>query len=379
MYKEILENFNRKKELYENVLCFIDNENNTNDDDQTIFQFLDNQKFEENSDEFREFLKFIAKIGKNHHRNPSFFTSIAKIILHLKEIITKTFSNIDIFNIFKGSKLILLILFQNKIIISDQFMYQYFDQKSKKNYIKYFYPEIKMLITDADQKSLIESDDQIKSENFEGKRQNCENYNYICQLIRNDSIDEFIIYVNRLNIRLTSQISQSIFETNSFLLKNEPTLIEYSAFYGSIQIFQYLKYNKVNLTQNLWNFIIHSRNPDLIHLLETERIKPRDLLPKSSIFGLYYDSYRKIFEESIKCNHNELTEYFQNNFLNQKIESFNVLNNYEENKLFYCFKYYNFEYFPSEDDLEKNEFIFYYACQFNYLSIVKPFINKKNC
>ena len=28
MYKEILENFNRKKELYENVLCFIDNENN---------------------------------------------------------------------------------------------------------------------------------------------------------------------------------------------------------------------------------------------------------------------------------------------------------------------------------------------------------------
>lgn len=131
------------------------------------------------------------------------------------------------------------------------------------------------------------------------------------------------------------------------------------------------------MTQNLWNFIIHSRNPDLIHLLETERIKPRDLLPKSSIFGPYYDSYRKIFEESIKCNHNELTEYFQNNFLNQKIESFNVLNNSEENKLFYCFKYYDFEYFPSEDDLEKNEFIFYYACQFNYLSIVKLFINKK--
>ena len=85
---------------------------------------------------------------------------------------------------------------------------------------------------------------EFTNEFFE-KRKIGENDNHICQLIRKDLIEEFIVYVNRNNISLESLINPSIFETNSFLLKNkEVSLIEYAAFFGSIQIFQYLKINK---------------------------------------------------------------------------------------------------------------------------------------
>ena len=70
---------------------------------------------------------------------------------------------------------------------------------------------------------------------------------YITELIRNDSIDEFITYINKNDYPIQSTIENSIFETNSLLLERKATLIEYTAFYGSIQIFKYLYLNKVEL------------------------------------------------------------------------------------------------------------------------------------
>ena len=59
-----------------------------------------------------------------------------------------------------------------------------------------------------------------------------ENDSYVLQLIREDSIKEFIIYVNKTNLQLDSQITPSIFETNPFMFSNSIKLIEYAAFYG---------------------------------------------------------------------------------------------------------------------------------------------------
>ena len=67
---------------------------------------------------------------------------------------------------------------------------------------------------------------------------------------------------------------------NSFILNRKSTsLIEYAAFYGSIQIFQFLKINNVRLEQSLW-LVIHSVNAELIHLLDYENVLP---------IGLSYD------------------------------------------------------------------------------------------
>lgn len=79
------------------------------------------------------------------------------------------------------------------------------------------------------------------------------NDNYICELIRNDSIQEFIQYINKNDISVKEyKIKPSIYETNSFLLKNTPNLIEYAAFYGSIKIFIYLHHHdRVDLSPTL--------------------------------------------------------------------------------------------------------------------------------
>ena len=62
-----------------------------------------------------------------------------------------------------------------------------------------------------------------------------------CSLIQKDLIEEFTIYMNKNGYSINSTINLSIYETNNLLLKQFGiTLIEYAAFFGSIQIFDYL-------------------------------------------------------------------------------------------------------------------------------------------
>ena len=56
------------------------------------------------------------------------------------------------------------------------------------------------------------------------------------------------------------KIPKSIYETNGFKKLNDATLIEYAAFFGSIQIFKYLQIKGVKLTPQLWYFAIHGKN-----------------------------------------------------------------------------------------------------------------------
>ena len=130
----------------------------------------------------------------------------------------------------------------------------------------------------------------------------------IRQLIRNDDVVQFIKYINQNNYSLNSQINNSIFETNSFLSDKKPTLIEYSAFYGSIQIYKFLIMNQVQMTDSLCFYAIHGLNPELFHMIEeNNEIKI---------------SYEKCLMESIMCHHNEFAKYFIDNFIqdiNEKI------------------------------------------------------------
>lgn len=95
------------------------------------------------------------------------------------------------------------------------------------------------------------------------------------------------------------QIKPSIFETNSFLLKREPTLIEYSVFYGSIEIFNFLRMSKAEMKSSLWLYSIHGRNPEIICHLEENKIRKIE------------EKYNaKYFEVSAKRNEN-INEAFE--------------------------------------------------------------------
>lgn len=66
-------------------------------------------------------------------------------------------------------------------------------------------------------------------DDFDFKRHEEENDSYICYLMRN--------YIMKTCFLIK----------NSFLIENISTLIEYTVFYGSIQIFQYLQFEKVKM------------------------------------------------------------------------------------------------------------------------------------
>ncbi|KAK8838612.1 hypothetical protein M9Y10_032646 [Tritrichomonas musculus] len=120
------------------------------------------------------------------------------------------------------------------------------------------------------------------------------------------------------------QIESSIYETNSFLQNKKLTLIEYSAFFGSIQIFRFLFQNQVSLARSLWLYAIHGENPDIIHFLEENQIHPKD------------ENYKECLKESIKCHHNDFAMYFKNNYINE----YNTQLNYYENEISYGFRFF---------------------------------------
>ena len=210
---------------------------------------------------------------------------------------------------------------------------------------------------------LCQKNDENDSQLLNEKLSIGENDSYICELIRNDSIDDFIIYVNQKNLSLFSTINDSIFETNSFLIGKKINLIEYAAFYGSIQIFRYLYLNKNELlNSNLWLYVIHGRNPELIHLLEENQVK---------------FSETEIAFESIKCHHNEITKYIKDN----------IIQNIDEESLNYllisnCLKYFNFcELLNCKNFIEKfndDQNLFFNLCQHEYLPIVQFLVNDKS-
>ena len=165
-------------------------------------------------------------------------------------------------------------------------------------------------------------------------------------MIRNDSLEYFIAFINRNNISLSTKIKTSIYETNPFLIKNiEQSLIEYAAFFGSIQIFQYLLMNNINLTPSLWRYVIHGRNADLVHLLEDNHVE--------------CDIEKNIIE-SIKCHHNQFANYFLNS-TQKSVQSY----------ISVVLKYYNFEYLENEFI---NEIYFFDFCKNDYLSFVQKLL-----
>ena len=326
-----------------------------------FIQLLDNNEIQEDPYELYEVLQLLLNISNNHHQTPNFFTKVFQILIHLKNDIQKNYSNYEIFDIFKDNKRILLFLIKEKIIAIDKTIIKsmmntkYLDR----NYQFYFYPEIKEYIGDLNQlfiefKIINDSETQENEVNFEEKREVGENHSYICTLIRNDSIDEFISFTNQANVPLTTTFGPSIYETNLLLMNEESiSLIEYAAFFGSIKIFKYLKLNKVKLEYSLWIYAIHSHNSELIHLLEEEIMLSND------------NSFKGCFFESIKCHHNDFANYFQNNLSNQK-EKVDEIDDDD-----FIIKSFNYDFFP--DDI-KNEKTLFYLCKYNYMKFVKLFM-----
>lgn len=203
---------------------------------------------------------------------------------------------------------------------------------------------------------------------FYNNRKIGENESYFCKIIREDLIEEFKTFANKKQLNLSSLIPESIFETNLLLMKHQPTIIEYAAFFGSSKIFKYLRKNDQSIPPSIWLYAIHGQNNEILSFLQ--RFKINNDIAEECI---------KIF---IKGHNNQATIFFFKNYLNKKLKS--RLNLYTT-----CLSSYNFgffinkaskgvikfneflkDYVKRQDQEVKNIDIFFYLCKNNYFDVV---------
>ena len=365
------EYFIKMKQIQENILGFLDDNDELKNNYDKLKKYFSNPKIIGCKNDLKIILRLISKISENHHRINCFYSKIKQILQIFRDLISKNFTNLEIFNIFKGSKQIILFLLEEKIIIPDKSIaFLITNQRFRMNfYPQYFFPEFNIYYDEFLMKrmkyqysnilEMIENDLEL----FNQKRKCGENDELICELIRNDSIDDFISYVNKNELKLTIQIKKSIFETNFLLNKNSINLIEYTAFFGSIKIFKYLLKNGVNLTSNIWLYAVHSNNAELIHLIEENDIHPD------------FDVCKNVFCESIKCHHIDIAYYLYQQFQNET-------NLYVNEKIQFYLRYYNFIEFSNrlneiciQNEDQKSNFC-YYLCKYDYFFLFDLMLKK---
>lgn len=331
------------------LLEYLDSEENIEEDFQKLnYAILQNQ-IEAKKHDFSLFLSMLMKICNNHKRSKYFFQKIEQLLIYHTNSIRKQFSNIEIFNLFRSNKRILLFLIESKVLILDDIIISIM---KKPKYKSMKYPEYFCLDNNTN------SNDHA----FIKKRLDGENDNYICQLIRKDLLDDFIKYIEQNYYPVDSTVQPSIFETNNLFLKRNPTLLEYSMFYDSFKIFSYIILNKAQLTPYLWTIAIHSNNEDNIKFLIQNCINPED------------ETYEQQLKESIKCHHNSITKFIQSNLLEESIEIFNQENEFYFNIYSYCFHYRNFFFFPKDYN---QKYMFFYLCYYDYYTLIDFYLKVK--
>ena len=147
-YREYID---RKKEIHTLLLSFLENNQENDFNFNYLIQNIRSEKLESNREELEHFLRLIINISNNHCRKGNLIQKVEKIILNLKDEITQTFSNSEVFNIFNSNKLILIFLLDNKILkfddnICTEVMYKI--DLNEKEYCLFFYPEIKSSVSE---------------------------------------------------------------------------------------------------------------------------------------------------------------------------------------------------------------------------------------
>ena len=378
------------KIIQENILQFLKKETNSEDNFKILEDIFKDTKIKENKHELLSLLHLISRLANGYHLFVHILDRIELIIQYLKKDMKTHFTNSEIFNIFKSNKKIILFLAEEQIIIFDDYIVKKITTTPKyvnAGYPQYFHPEIQPFVKkkwftkyEVDKNKWILEIRRKLPENFYEKRKKGENDTELCEMIRKCKIKEFVMYINQCNISPNAKIQPSIYETNPFLIKKQVhllninqkgiyqffpctvqldglSMIEYAVFYGSFQIYDYLRFKVDDLKESLWPLSIYSQNLRLIHSFEDDIVDLND-----------NTDYKLAFYESIKCHNDDIENYFLNNFLQE-----------EEVKkwpktIYQSLKYYNFEFLKNE---LIDESLFLELCKNDHCKLVDSLLKGK--
>ena len=364
----------KMKSIQNSLLEFLEEESDGDDKYENFINLVSTQQIINDEHEFKALLRLINRIVNNHYRSRNFISKVERVLRQFKQGLQKYFSNSEIFNIFKDNKRILLFLLEEKMMIIDEHIFSIITSSEyvRKNYCEYFQPEIKRFVTKENIEKYGSENESLKDNkfievmnkeietNFYEKRREGLNDDYLCELIRNNEIQEFIRFTEQRNLSLEICIKKSIFETNRLLTdKSGIKLIEYASFYGSNDIIKYIEKKGVELTSSMWIYGIHSCNAELIRYLEDNHVSPPD------------NDYERILEESIKCHHNDISNYLIDNIMNEEYLQNNIENEFYHNLYRYATESYNYCFFPTN---MKYKNMFFYLCEFDYYTLVKLYL-----
>lgn len=191
----------------------------------------------------------------------------------------------------------------------------YSQSLNDESYLTYFYPEIKEQYNESPtyykysfsliKKSIdslgykfTDTDEKSYLEKFTELRSNGKNPDPIALAIRDDDIERLQNLLYQTNTLPNQVVHKSIFERFVFINIQSLTLIEFAAFFGSIQCFKFL-YNQISeLPETVATFAAAGGNYDIIHLCEKREI----------------DFNHESLVVSIRFFRSELSTYFEENF-----------------------------------------------------------------
>ncbi|OHS94641.1 hypothetical protein TRFO_11033 [Tritrichomonas foetus] len=231
---------------------------------------------------YESFIRLLAHISitKNNKDNQPIFISIIDELIHNYSL-KSSFHSSTLFYIFKKNPVILLYLYEQKIIeiqeIRNEILTSY--NIDTKLFI-FFLPEIQKNCRDLYQSkaklfrikmeiSKYYSKDKKKS--FIHDRKECHSNEEIARIIRNDDIESFIEAISRsYDSDLNAKVHNSYFEINDEINNRDEGLsfLEYSMAFGSINIFKYLIMNKAVCFHYSIKYAFIGGNNEIIHILE---------------------------------------------------------------------------------------------------------------
>lgn len=247
-----------------------------------LIEFIENKHFFNNNDSISDLLDTLS-LFFNADRIPS--DDLTLILVQFQDQLTKYFENKSILNMYPFetfkffilhfSDLNIVKLEPNKMIEAHQ----------------YFSPEMNFTFHRK------KTDDFQSEEEFIQFRRSGRNGRKICEIIRNDNLSEFQQILSSTTAKITDTIPPSLFERFEMINQKGIGFIEYSAFFGSINIFKFLLANKVKVPPNLGQFAIAGGNYEIVHLCEEQNVS--------------FDDCLKV---AIQFKQDELVEYLLNNY-----------------------------------------------------------------
>ncbi|OHS99867.1 hypothetical protein TRFO_08164 [Tritrichomonas foetus] len=194
-----------------------------------------------------------------------------QVLLSISDYIARFYTSDDLLLFFSKIFCVIAFLFENGLI-----SIQSIQKKSRYNIqlFKMFYSEIQnndakffneILFEYPHLKEYLNSIDETLHKMY---RIAGMNEDEVASVIRKDDLETFMTMINEQKINFYYEIPHSQYDHVKFINSSHkrPSVLEYSAFFGSVNIFKYIYSHNISLSDTLPRFAVAGANSEIIHL-----------------------------------------------------------------------------------------------------------------